>query len=195
MKDEHPRVVFNTNKIHLDSVIEHEYSPNGKYCAITISDKNQISVELIIIDVETAETHENCLQLFSFEKIAWSGDSEGFFIYVNILFLFIRNSFHIRLRIWNSLYLQYDPKGNGNRNLYYHFLDEHKPDKFIAMIPKAESYEISFQISNDHRYLILFDSHAMYAANVESLEEEIEFKVIFKISGNIMYVSKKNDEI
>lgn len=84
MKDQQPRVVFNSNKIHNDSVIEHEYSPNGKYCAITISDKNQTSLELMVIDVETAETLDNPLELYSFEEIAWSGDSNGFFIYVNV---------------------------------------------------------------------------------------------------------------
>lgn len=78
-------MIFNSNKIHNDSVIEHEYSPNGKYCALTISDKSQTSMEVMIIDVETAEMHENCLQLISFEKIAWSADSEGFFIFVNIV--------------------------------------------------------------------------------------------------------------
>lgn len=85
--------------------------------------------------------------------------------------------------------MQYDPKGDGNENIYYHFLDEHKPDKLIAKIQESEADEISFRTSNDHRYLILFDSQAVYAANVESLEEEIEFKMIFKLTGNIMYVS------
>lgn len=35
----------------------------------------------------------------------------------------------------------------------------------------------------------MFDSQAVYAANVESLDEEIEFKMIFKTTGNITYVS------
>ncbi|XP_055307556.1 prolyl endopeptidase-like [Sitodiplosis mosellana] len=83
--------------------------------------------------------------------------------------------------------LQYDPKANGNRNLYYHYLDEHKPDKLIARIPKAEAYEVSFKISHDHRYLIIFDSQALYAANIESLDEEIQFKMIFKLTENISY--------
>ena len=85
--------------------------------------------------------------------------------------------------------LQYDPRGDGDPNLYYHFLDEHKPDILITKIQESEVDEISFKISNDHRYLILFDSQAVYAANVESLTEEIEFKMIFKITGNITYVS------
>lgn len=84
LKDEQPRVVFNSNKIRHDSVIGHEYSPNGKFCALTMSDKNQISIEIMIIDVETAEMHGKCLQLFSFERIAWGANSDGFFIYVNI---------------------------------------------------------------------------------------------------------------
>lgn len=85
MNDEKPHVVFDSNKIQHGSVIKYEYSPNGKYCAFTISDRNKKSIEVIIINVETAETHGNPLQLFSFEKIAWSGDSQGFFIYVNML--------------------------------------------------------------------------------------------------------------
>lgn len=88
-----------------------------------------------------------------------------------------------------EFFFQYDPKGDGNQNLYYHFLDKHKPDKLIAKIQTEEADELSFQISNDHRYLILFDSQAVYAANVESLTEGIQFLVIFKLTGNISYVS------
>lgn len=84
LRDQHPHVVFDSNKLQRSTVIEHEYSPNGKYCAFTVSDKNQISMELIVVNVETGEPHGDCLQLFSFEKIAWSGNSEGFFVYVNI---------------------------------------------------------------------------------------------------------------
>lgn len=84
MKDEHPHIVFDSNKIQHGSVIEYEYSPNGKYLAVTISDRSKRCIEIMVIDVETAETCGNRLQLFSFEKIAWSGDSQGFFIYVNI---------------------------------------------------------------------------------------------------------------
>lgn len=85
LKDENPHVVFDSNKIQHGSVIEHEYSPNGKYCAFTISDRSKSSVEIMVIDVETAETYGNRLQLFGYEKIAWSGDSQGFFIYVIIM--------------------------------------------------------------------------------------------------------------
>lgn len=86
MNDKHSHVVLDSYKIE-HSVIEHEYSPNGKYCAFTISEKHQISIEIIVIDVESGESHGNRLQLYSFEKIAWSGNSEGFFIFVNIVCL------------------------------------------------------------------------------------------------------------
>lgn len=84
MKDSNPHVVFDSNKIERSSVTEHEYSPNGKYCAFTISVQNRVSNKVFVIDVETGETHGNSLKLYCFEKIAWSGDSKGFFIYVNI---------------------------------------------------------------------------------------------------------------
>lgn len=86
MKDSNPHVVFDSNKIVRSSVIEHEYSPNGKYCAFTISVHNRVSNKVIVIDVETGETHGKSQKLYCFEKIAWSGDSKGFFIYVNIDF-------------------------------------------------------------------------------------------------------------
>lgn len=83
-KDELPFTVFDSNKIQHGSVIEHKYSPNGKFCAFTIADKEQNLLQLHVIDVESGESCGKCLQLFSFERIAWSGDSVGFFIYVNI---------------------------------------------------------------------------------------------------------------
>lgn len=89
LKDKQPRIVFDSNKIQNGSVIEHEYSPNGKYCAFTISNKNETSIVLTVIDVETGETQGRCLELYSYEKIAWSANSEGFFIYVMIF------SFHL----------------------------------------------------------------------------------------------------
>lgn len=87
--------------------------------------------------------------------------------------------------------MQYDPDGKKNRNLYYHFVDAQwlRLDKLIANIPKAETYDVSFEVSNDYKYLILYDSKALYAANIESLEEDVQFKLIFKISQNITYVS------
>lgn len=83
LKDDNPRVVFDSNKTHSGSVIAHEYSPNGKYCALTIGDKNQISMEVVVIDVETGDIFGKCLQLFTCKNIAWSRDSQGFFVYVN----------------------------------------------------------------------------------------------------------------
>lgn len=82
--DERPRVVLDSNRISQGSIIEHEYSPNGEYCAFTISAENQKHYEIIVIDVKTGQTYGSCLQLFNCKKIAWSGNSEGFFIYVNI---------------------------------------------------------------------------------------------------------------
>lgn len=86
--------------------------------------------------------------------------------------------------------MQYDPEGKKNRNLYYHFADEHTPDKLIADIKKGEADEVSFEVSNDYKYLLLSDSQSLCAANIESLEGEIVFKQIFKISGDVTYVSR-----
>lgn len=63
--------------------MEHAYSPNGEHCAFTISMGSQNVHKIIVIDVRTGKTVGKCLQLFSCEKVAWSGDSQGFFIYVN----------------------------------------------------------------------------------------------------------------
>lgn len=90
LKDEHPHVVFDSNKIQHGSVTQHEYSPNGKYCAFTITDKNLNSIEIRVIDVEKGESYGKRLQLYTFDKIAWSGDSQGFFIYVNTIFMCMR---------------------------------------------------------------------------------------------------------
>lgn len=62
-------------------------------------------------------------------------------------------------------------------------------DKLIANIPKSETYDVSFEVSNDYKYLILYGNKALYAANIESLEEDVLFKLIFKISHDISYVS------
>lgn len=80
-KDEHSHVVFDSNELEHGSVVEHVLSPNGQFCAFTISEGD--SLRVIVIDVETGKTHGKSLQLFSFKTIAWSGDSEGFFIYVS----------------------------------------------------------------------------------------------------------------
>lgn len=76
-------VIFDSNKI-LGNFGEHAYSPNGEYCALTISAENENSHKIMVIDVKTGKAHGKCLQLLSCVKIAWSGDSQGFFIYVNI---------------------------------------------------------------------------------------------------------------
>lgn len=68
----------------LGTFVEHVYSPNGEYCAFTISTGKQNCHKIMVIDVKTGKTHGKCLHLISCEKVAWSGDSEGFFIYVNI---------------------------------------------------------------------------------------------------------------
>lgn len=81
--EERPRVIFDSNKI-LGSYIEHEYSPNGQYLALTIGAENQNSFKILVIDVRTGRPHGNCLPVFICNKIAWSGDSDGFFVYVNI---------------------------------------------------------------------------------------------------------------
>lgn len=67
---------------------------------------------------------------------------------------------------------------------------EPKPDKLIAKIRKEDADEVSFKVSNDYKYLILCDSQALSAANIESLDCEIEFKPIFKITDNVTYVSE-----
>lgn len=62
-------------------------------------------MEVMIIDVETAEMHGDRLQLFSFEKIAWSADSEGFFIFVNIFT--IAPDFYLILKskfVWQHIF-------------------------------------------------------------------------------------------
>ncbi|XP_055322565.1 uncharacterized protein LOC129578284 [Sitodiplosis mosellana] len=167
-KDGCPHVVFDSNEIQHGSVIEHKYSPNGKYCAFTISDKVQSSIRLQVINVETGETCGKCLQLFSFERIAWSADSVGFFIY-------------------------YDADGEENQHLYYHFLNELKPDKLISKIQQSEAHELSFNVSYDYKYLILCDSHMLSVANIETLDESITFKMVFGIFHGASYEYVGND--
>lgn len=64
------------------TVIEHEYSPNGEYCAFTVS--NEIGPSFIhVIDVETGKNYGRSLPFERFyKKIVWSEDSNGFFVYV-----------------------------------------------------------------------------------------------------------------
>lgn len=82
-KDERPHVVVDSNKI-AGAFVDHEYSPNGQYVALTLSAENQNSYKIMIIEVRTGRAHGDCLQVFNCKKIVWSGDSEGFFIFVNI---------------------------------------------------------------------------------------------------------------
>lgn len=85
--EERPRVVFDSNRI-AGTFVEHEYSPNGEYCAFTVSAVNQNFHQIMVIDVKTGRSRGKWLQVFNCRKIAWSGDSEGFFIYVIIIFYF-----------------------------------------------------------------------------------------------------------
>lgn len=181
--------MFDSNKIQHGSVIEYAYSPNGKYCAFTIGDKSKSSIEVVVIDVETAETYGNRLQLFSFEKVFWSQDSQGFFVYVNIhrcQLIRFQDEFYFHVFFFLT---QYDPQRGKKRQLYYHYLDANKPDKLIAKIRKAEAHEFSFKVSFDYKYLILRGSRMLCIANIENLEENIKFKMIFEIFQDASYVS------
>lgn len=188
--------MFDSNKIQHGSVIEYAYSPNGKYCAFTISDKGKSSIEVMVIDVESAEPYGNRLQLFSFEKVAWSGDSQGFFLYVikyiNESQIIHGHAIPFRERnlfAYYFVFTQYDPERRKKRHLYYHYLDEQKPDKLIAKIRKSEAYDLSFKVSFDYKYLLLRGSRMLCIANIENLQETIKFKMIFEIFHDECYVS------
>lgn len=86
---------------------------------------------------------------------------------------------------------QYDPEGRKRRNLFYHYLDEHKQDELIARIRKSEAHTFSFEVSNDYKYLILRGNRMLSIANIESLEENIKFKTIFEIFKGQLYVSNE----
>lgn len=60
---------------------------------------------------------------------------------------------------------------------------------FIAAIKKTETHTSSFQISDDYKYLILRESLMVSIANIESLDEKIELKLILRISPSVTYVS------
>lgn len=90
----------------------------------------------------------------------------------------------------HSFLFQYDPEGRKKRHLYYHFLDENKPDKLILRIRKADANAISFKVSGDYKYLILRSSQMLRIANISSMEREIRFEVLFKMSKDVIYVSK-----
>lgn len=103
-KDELPLIVFDSNRIQHGSVIEHKYSPNGKFCAFTIADKEENSLRLHVIDVESGEICGKCLQLSRFGRISWSGDSMGFFIHVNINVFFCK--FALNSFVGRKIYLK-----------------------------------------------------------------------------------------
>ncbi|KAJ6643586.1 hypothetical protein Bhyg_08549 [Pseudolycoriella hygida] len=135
LKGLEPHIVLDSNKIS-GTVIEHEYSPNGKYCAFTIS--NEVGPSFIhIVDVETGENYGRSLKFPRFyKKIIWSEDSKGFFVY-------------------------YDPRGGDNRSIFYHYLDNRKRDVFIVAIKRSETHTSSFHISSDYKYLILRPSRGV----------------------------------
>lgn len=183
--NERPRTVFDSHRI-IGSFIEHEYSPNGEYCAFTVSAENLNTHKIIVVNVRTGQTLGNLLQIFNCKKIAWSEDSEGFFIYVNI------DAIALNIFSLKKMFFQYDPEGKRARHLYYHFVNEHRPDKLIAKIRKTEAHAVSFKVSNDYKYLILRDSRRLQIANIKSLEREIKFELIFKLSSELSYVSNQN---
>lgn len=68
-------------------------------------------------------------------------------------------------------------------------MDAQKPDKLIAKIQRVEAHLVSFQVSNDYKYLILRDNRMLYIANIESMDEKIKFKPIFEMFRSETYVS------
>lgn len=83
LKDRYPHIVFDSNELS-GTVVDHKYSPNGKYCAFTIDEGEPISYQIIVVDVEGGVIHGKTLQLTKSKQIAWSGDSLGFFVYVKL---------------------------------------------------------------------------------------------------------------
>lgn len=183
-----PHVVLDSNKI-TGTVLHHEYSPNGEYCAFTISKPDQ-PLFIYVVNVETGKSFGRTIRLNRFRKpIVWSGDSAGFFVYVwqtNICDLIM---FNIQMGRFSHFVLQYDPRGGDNRSIFYHYLDKRKRDIFITSIKKAETHTSSFQMSNDYKYLILRESRVLSIANVESLDKKIQFRLVFRIFPDVTYVS------
>lgn len=68
-------------------------------------------------------------------------------------------------------------------------MDANKSDKLIATIRKADANIVSYRVSCDYKFLILRASRMLCVANIEALENEIEFENIFKCSQDITYVS------
>lgn len=67
------------------------------------------------------------------------------------------------------------------RHLYYHYLYKNEPDKLIMKIRQEEAHDVSFRVSLDYKYLILHGSRMLCIADVENLQEDIKFKLIFEI--------------
>lgn len=86
-------------------------------------------------------------------------------------------------------FFQYDPDGRKKRNLYYHYIDQNRPDKLISKVKKGDANTVSFRVSQDYKYLILRDSRTLSVASIKSLDQEIKFDVIFKLSPDTTYVS------
>lgn len=183
--NDYPRIIFDSNKV-LGTFVEHAYSPNGEHCAFTISVGNQNIHKILVIDVRSGRPFGKCLRLFSCEKVAWSGDSRGFFIYVNIL---MQNVYNVGFDSNSANYFQYDPEGKKKRNLYYHYVDEDKPDKLISKIRKVDANAVSINVSHDYKYLILRGSRMLSVASIKSLDRDIKFDLIFKFSPDVTYVS------
>lgn len=89
--------------------------------------------------------------------------------------------------------MQYDPGGKKRRNVYFHFINEDRPDKLIAKIRKSDANTLSFRVSNDYKYLILRDNRRVSIANIESLEGNVKFKVVFEIFQDAIYVSNHDE--
>lgn len=85
--------------------------------------------------------------------------------------------------------VQYDPVGKKKQHLYYHYLDEEKPDKLITKIRKVDALTVSFVVSDDYKYLILRGTRMLCIANIKFMERDIKFDLIFKFSPEISYVS------
>lgn len=93
MKGNDPHVVLDSNKIS-GTVVDHEYSPNGEFCAFTIINEAPPSY-IHVLDVETGESIGRSLKFEKwYKKILWSADSKGFFVYVCPIAVFTKRVFH-----------------------------------------------------------------------------------------------------
>ncbi|KAJ6630497.1 Prolyl endopeptidase, partial [Pseudolycoriella hygida] len=167
LKNINPHVVLDSNHIS-GTVLDHEYSPNGEYCAFTIwNDDNPSYIQ--VINVETGECCGRSLKFKRFfKKVLWTKDSKGIFVY-------------------------YDPREGDKRSPFYHHLDHRKRDIFMMAIKRNETHATHFQLSTNYEYLILRQSQTLSVANVVSLVEKVEFKLIFKILPDVTYDYVGND--